>query len=402
MSSLAALPYDAMHSIVALLSSYYALNLALTSRSFHDLAINQASTYVYGTGSTKLLSAWKCLVEREPERARHVRTLCVGHRPRTEFAQEDWEAHTSNEDEEFVEGRDPCVLVSDLLLEAQGTSRVFVGGTRFMEDARVSAAMQSLKHLVHLHVLGGYNHKTFAAIGALHSPLQILSIHAETYSIMNTVPVLEVLIAIASHRTSLRALRLIGPTDMIHTRRALEMLEQLPCFPLCLRLVLAQSDLALPHINIFAAFPNLEAVEFPYNWHSDVLTKVPRLSHLQLYHRHSGSSLNTSWSVRYLHNSSSILLGEETRSGYVESQLSEVREVSPVGLHLELHMFSAVNKTAYFCDVLAPLTPRLRCLDIQYAFPSCYKRSRLVGDNNEIALWMVSDRTSHCPCICLD
>ena len=104
MSSFPGLPYDVMHAITTLLNSHDALNLALTSRNFHDLAIDQVSTYVNGTG-TKLLSAWKCLVEKKPERARHVRTLCVGHRPRIKFDEEDSDLESSeSDDEEFIEG----------------------------------------------------------------------------------------------------------------------------------------------------------------------------------------------------------------------------------------------------------------------------------------------------------
>ena len=35
-----------MHAITTLLNSHDALNLALTSRNFHDLAIDQVSTYL--------------------------------------------------------------------------------------------------------------------------------------------------------------------------------------------------------------------------------------------------------------------------------------------------------------------------------------------------------------------
>ncbi len=371
--ALTTLHYDVIATIISLLNSCDALNLALTSKYFYDLAINQVSQSVNCTCPEQFLSAWDTLARSDTHRARYVRTLRVG--------------NVGPKAAKFLDGRNPQVLMlRDLVLQAQNISHLFLRGASLMEDEGFCAAFEALNHLVHLELFGGYDSRTLAVIEGLRSPLQVLSLRAHED---RASPLLDVLVSLTPHQSSLRVLRVTGRSHLPHVSPDKFVSESPPRFPHCRRLILAQ---AYYHssIDLFATFPNVETLNFPYIRVQPAQCNVPQLRHLELHATRMGQLAGRLSAIRYLHLFNGVVL---MNGGGITLQatLDAIREVSPAALHLNIHSGSANANMAPLWDGLTSIVPSLKCLDLFFEPTSSYSRSNVGNVYEEIALWVVRD-----------
>ena len=372
MVTLTTLHYDAIQLVIRFLDPHDALSLSLTSRYFYDLAINQVSTSVSCTNPEKLLSAWQLFAGEGKDRARYVRILRVG------------QLHSYTMTLAPGHAQDPYVFLHDLLLRTENVSHIFLRGASLMENFGICAAMQAMQHLAHLELFGGYDSRTLAVIGALQSPLQVLSLRAHED---RASPLLDVLVSLIPHQSSLRVLRVTGRSHLPHVSLHKFNRDQPPRFPLCRRLILAQVYYH-PSVDLSAAFPNVEVVNFPYIRVQPIEDKIPPLRHLELHATRMGQLAGRLSKVQYLHLFNGVLL--VNGSGVtLQVTLDAIREVSPVALHLNISASSADANMTAFWPGLASVAPNLRCLDLLFEPTSSYARSGVGNMYQEIALYLV-------------
>ena len=340
--TLLALNYDVLVGVSSYLHGQDALNFALAAKATYAAAIPRVPAIINCYSSKYLWMLWHHIVDPSSDNPRRIRSLMISPHvepPSLQFT-------SSILRTQYAE------ITTDILQAARNITKLTIGLTAILHDARSQPVIASLPRLVHLD-LCQFSADDLSLISNLSGPLRTL--HINCYGALDrTPPHLDALFAAALSNRKLQALSVVTP---YLSRPCTSKSSFLPPHSSLRRLIFTGPG-SLPEEVIQACFC-LEAFggdsfsSFPSD--HDFLPPLKHLcvSDMDLHHLVNKNRLN---SVRFLD------LIDPSEVGFFVSYTQLVRAlqvIRPLGLFLPV---SAGTENDTWAIPLRDIPPTLRCL----------------------------------------
>ncbi|RPD69270.1 hypothetical protein L226DRAFT_279206 [Lentinus tigrinus ALCF2SS1-7] len=344
--SLLTLNCDALQHLCTFVHGRDALNLALTCRTLHNVAISRVPVYIHCRTPSHLCKLWN-LITTATEQALRIRSLTID---ASAF-------EIGNVPFRHRVCADYCEFVGDLLGSVRNLTHLRVDLSVILsQDRRMGCSIASMTNLVHLE-LNQFPHEATEVLRELQSPVK--SLHVDFRDTYIPLPSAEEFFTAVLGLKSLQALSIVSskPWGHIHLPPPLPPHALLRCLVYCVPLSVPDCIVGLcSRLDTLALCSSNASVSA---WLSEA--PIPPLRHVvvTLGNLHLLVRLGSLTRARYIHvyQEQPVTPGSEELARLAHC----LQVVQPLGLHFCISLRTRFSPSSCLGS---ETVPRLRCLGI--------------------------------------